>query len=346
MKYTASYLKDVIKASDSIPDKEGLYGKRILITGATGLVCSAVTDILLMLNRENDAGIRIVIAARNEAGARERFEGFSEADGLEFMSYDAMADRVECPGDLDFIIHGASNANPAIYAKEPVETMMANITGLDRMLKLACDKNARILYVSSSEVYGIRDGMEPLREEDYGYLDILSERAGYPSSKRAGESLMIAYGKEYGTDAVIVRPGHIYGPAIKEDDNRATAEFTRNALKHEDIMMRSKGTQLRSYCNSLDCASGMLTVLIKGETGNAYNVSNPDSICTISDIAHEIAAQAGVEVRYQMETAEAGKAYSPMTNASLDSGKLEALGWKPAFDLKAGVASLLGALMK
>ena len=347
MKYTPSYLRDILKASQSIPDKEEFYGKHILITGGTGLVCSSVADILLMMNREYNAGIDIVIASRNEAGVRERFEGFGEQDGLKFFSYDAMdTERIDYPEELDYIIHGASNANPAIYAKEPVETMMANITGLSGMLQLARDKQAKMLYVSSSEIYGIKDGMEPLKEQDYGYLDILSERAGYPSSKRAGESLVVAYGKEYGTNAVIVRPGHIYGPAIKDSDNRATAEFTRNALDHENIMMRSKGTQLRSYCYSLDCASGMLTALLKGETGTAYNISDPDAICTISDIAHEIADQAGVEVRYQMESEEAGKAYSPMTNASLDSTRLESLGWRPAFGLKGGVASLLGALIE
>ncbi len=344
MRYNDSYIQDIRIALDSIPNKEALFGKRIFITGATGMVCSSVVDLLLILNRESKAGIKIVIAARDREAAAERFNGFSEADGLEIFHYDAMSkDEILYPENIDFIIHGASNANPEIYAREPVETMMANITGLEKMLKLAHDKSAKILYVSSSEVYGMKDGMEPFKEGDYGYLDILGTRAGYPSSKRAGESLCIAYGMEYGVTSVIVRPGHIYGPTIKDNDNRASAEFTRNALRGEDIVMRSKGTQLRSYCYTLDSASAMLTALIGGEAGNAYNISNPNAISTISDLAHAIAEEAGIEVRYAEVQEDQGK-FSPMTNASLDSGKLEELGWIPAFDLKKGVASMLKAM--
>ncbi len=344
MNYSSSYWNDLSEAVKSIPEVEKLYNKSIMITGVTGMVCSTVADLLMYLNKECGAGIRIIAAARSPEGLKVRFSGADETERPEFFAFDATSSEKICyPGDIDYIIHGASNANPEIYAKEPVETIMANIVGLERMLKLADEKNARILYVSSSEVYGIKDGMAPFKEDDYGYLDILSGRAGYPSSKRAGESLTVAYSMEYGVDPVIVRPGHIYGPAIKDNDNRASAEFTRKALEGEDIVMRSKGTQLRSYCYSLDCASAMLTVLLNGEKANAYNISNPDSICTISGIAHAIAEAAGTEVRYA-EVQEDQRGFSPMTNASLDSGKLEALGWRPAFGLEKGVRSLLSAL--
>lgn len=323
-----------------------LHGKRILVTGATGMICSSVVDILLFMNREHAAGITVFVAGRNEQDAMKRFGGFSENDGLVFVPYDATSsDEVALDSDLDYVIHGASNANPALYAQQPVETMLANLVGLSKMFNLARAKSAqRVLYVSSSEVYGQKEGTQPFDEGDYGYLDILSSRAGYPSSKRAGESLCVAYGMEYGLESVIVRPGHIYGPAIRSADNRASAQFTRKAISGEDVVMQSKGNQLRSYCHSLDCASAMLAVLLHGEPAEAYNISNPNSICTISDIAGAIAQAGGVKLVYDIPQDSNTGLHNPMENSSLSSAKLEALGWKPAFDLEHGVARMLLAI--
>ena len=343
---SASYWEDLGTAATQIPNVRELHGSKILVTGATGMICSAVVDVLLYLNREFDAGILVYVAGRSEKQAAQRFGSFSTADGLNYVPYDAAGrELVSVDTTLDYIIHGASNANPALYAERPVETMLANILGLSTMFDLARAREARrLLYISSSEVYGQKDGSQPYGEEDYGYLDILNERASYPSSKRAGESLCVAYGMEYNVDSVIVRPGHIYGPSIRDSDNRASAEFTRLAARGSNVILRSKGRQLRSYCHSLDCASAILSVLLKGTHANAYNISNPNSICTMSDIAEAIATAGGVELKYDVPTSVASTTHNLMENSSLASRKLEALGWSPAFDLEHGVERMMTAL--
>lgn len=343
---TSSYQHDLRTAFDSIPDARDLFGTRILVTGATGLICSSVVDLLLLMNREFDAGITVYVAGRSEKDAEERFRRFARNDDeLVFVPYDATSsEQMDFEGELDYIIHGASNANPAAYAQQPVETMLANLLGLSVMFDLGRATSARrLLYISSSEVYGQKDGLEPFSEGDYGYLDILNERAGYPSSKRAGESLCVAYGMEYGIESVIVRPGHIYGAAIRPSDNRVSAEVTRRALAGEDIVLKSTGGQLRSYCYALDCASAMLTVLLRGEKANAYNISNPHSICTVRELAEAVAKAGGVEVRFDLPAGEK-ILHNLMQNSSLASDKLEALGWTPAFDLQRGVERMLTAL--
>lgn len=340
------YLADLGEALTSIPSVESLFGKRVLVTGATGMLCSPVVDLLLMMNRERGANITVVVAGRSRAGAEERFGQMGDSRGLEFVEYDATSTAPMALAEpVDFIVHGASNANPAAYMEEPVDTMLANIVGLTAMLDLAkASQGSRILYVSSSEIYGRTLTNEPFTESEYGYLDILDKRAGYPSSKRAGESLCVSYGMQFGVDAVIVRPGHIYGPTTKDSDNRASAQFTRTALAGNDVVMRSHGTQLRSYCYALDCASALLTVLVSGATGNAYNISNPHSICSISDIAREIAGAAGVSVQFELEPGAAPVQHNLMDNSSLNSHKLEALGWTPRFDLATGVSHTVDIL--
>ncbi len=336
IRYDGGYWDDAKRVSQNIPDLKNIYNKNVLITGATGMICSTVVDLLFYLNRKHSAGIGIILAGRSEQRISERFSGFECGADYSFVPYDATRE-MDVGVEADFIIHGASNANPAIYTKEPVETMLANFIGLNSLLKMAADTGCgRLLYISSSEVYGNKEESRPYKEEDYGFVDILNPRAAYPSAKRAAETLCAAYGLEYGLDTVIVRPGHIYGPSITDADSRASAQFTRNAAGGQDIVMKSAGTQLRSYCYTFDCASAILTVLLGGKKGEAYNISNRDSVVTISEMARALAKAAGVDVVYEEPTDLEKKGYNLMENSSLDAKRLEALGWSATFGLREG----------
>lgn len=304
IQYSSDYWKDVNRVTELIPNVKQLFSKRIMITGGTGMICSAVAEILFCLNHERNANIDILLAGRSRNRMMERFYCFSEGRDYSFVEYDATKNQ-ELSQCTDYIIHGASNANPLIYTAQPVETMLANFLGLNNLLEMGVKTGSkRLLYVSSSEVYGNKTGNQPYKEKDYGYVDILNQRACYPSAKRAAETLCTAYGQEYGLDTVIVRPGHIYGPTITETDSRASAQFTQNAIEGEDIVMKSAGMQMRSYCYVLDCASAILTVLLNGKSGDAYNISNKASVCTISDIALALAHAGGQKVVYENATDE------------------------------------------
>lgn len=326
------------RVAKNIPNIEKLYGKTILITGGTGMICSAVADVLFYKNATDDAGIKVIFAGRNKRSVEQRFGG----ENWEFVEFDATQPFAQ-DMKVDYVIYGASNADPSSIAQYPVETIMANTTGLNDIIKHV--EAGRYLYISSSEVYG--NGSEaPYKEDAYGYVNILNPRASYPSSKRLAESLCAAYAAEYDKDFVMVRPGHIYGPTISARDSRASAQFSRNAAAGQDIVMKSSGAQLRSYCYVYDCASAILTVLTNGEKGGAYNISNKDSICTIREMAEALAKAGGVKVVVEEASSDEKKSYNLMTNSSLDATKLEGLGWRAEYGLEEGARNTVAGLRR
>lgn len=344
MKYTETYLNDLIEISKSIPNRSAMYNCSVLITGANGLICSAIVDTLMSLNISENTDIQVYAAARNEKKISNRFQRYSDSKYFNYVEYDAVL-PIKTDINVDYIIHGACNATPKMYSEQPVETMLANMIGTNNILRFGLEHNVkRILYISSSEVYGKKEDDLPYKESDYGYVDILNPRACYPSSKRAAETLCCTYAREYSLDTVIVRPGHIYGPTMTETDNRASSQFPRDVICGKDIVMKSLGNQLRSYCYVLDCASAILTVLTSGKSGEAYNISNINSVATIRQIAEQFAECGGRNLIFEVPTDKELGSYNLMENSCLASDKLESLGWNGLFDLKTGVRRTLEAI--
>lgn len=346
MNYTEEYVSDLVLVQESVPNLSLLRDANILVTGAGGMICSAIVDFLLQLNDTADARLHIYAAARSRERILARFGARTDRADFHFLQYNALY-PISSEVRFDYIIHGAGNANPGAYVRQPVETMLANFTGLQNIMDyVKVHGGKRVLYISSSEVYGQKKDFLPYEENDYKFVDILNPRACYPSAKRAAETLCAAYGQEYGMDAVIVRPGHIYGPTMTDSDNRASSQFPRDVLNGKDIVMKSAGTQMRSYCYVLDCVSAIIAVLLNGVSGQAYNISNAQSIVTIRELAEYFAKAGGKKVVFELPTELEKAGYNLMDNSSLASGKLEALGWKPCFDAVLGTERTINILKR
>lgn len=345
MKYSPIYHKSLIEACKQLKELEWLNDSSILITGSTGLIGSALVDIIMEANHIFKMNITVFAAGRSKKRFTERFYIYDDNPLLKFMEYDA-CHPVHFEFEPDYIIHCASNAHPRMYIEQPVETMLANILGMHYLLDYAKSHKTvkRILYVSSSEVYGAKKGNDLYREEDYYYLDILNSRACYPSGKRASETLCKSYVDEYGCNVVIVRPGHIYGATMTDTDSRAASQFIRDVLLGKDIIMKSAGLQLRSYCHVLDCASAIFTVLKEGICGEAYNISNPESVVTIRKFAEIAAKYSGQKIIFGEATRKEEKGYNLMSCSALDSSKLESLGWKGMYSAEEGIKNTLECL--
>ncbi len=332
-----TWIADIDKVIEVVPELDRLAGKSLMITGAAGLVCSAIVDIIFRYNDTHDDKIQVLAAGRWPEEMSARFGDQVNREDFTFVVYDASKTDNVIDVHADYIIHGASNASPNMIVKEPVETMMSNFLGMKYLLDYAKEQGTkRILYISSSEVYGEKEGTEPYKEGQYGYIDLLKSRNSYSVGKRAAETLCASYADEYGMESVIVRPGHIYGPTASPYDKRVASAWSYAVAKGEDIVMKSDGSQIRSYCYCLDCASAMLKVLLCGENCHAYNISNPDSIISIKDMAEILSKSAGVELRMELPTEEERKGFNPMSNSSLESASLTGLGWHGCFDAETG----------
>lgn len=315
-------------------DPAPLDGKAVFVTGAGGLIGSCVADMLLCLSRDAGIGLRVLLGTRRPDALRARFPYWEGA--YEPVVYDAALPPLP-EESLALVVHCASNAHPKAYSEQPVETAMTNVLGTSNLLaKLARDGGGRMVYVSSSEVYGRRASVEPYREGDCFPVDSLDPRSCYPASKRLAENLCASFGAEYGVDSVIVRPGHVYGPTQTRSDDRAHAQFAREAAAGRPVVMKSAGAQFRSYCYVADCASAMLFTALRGASGEAYNIANPESDCTIAELAQAMAAAGGVELARKEASDAEKRGYARMDNSALDSSKLRELGWSGCFSLEDG----------
>ena len=337
----------ILSGSRFIP-WEKLHDRTLLLSGATGLIGSVLTDAVMYKNSKDGLNCRILAIGRNAEKARERFEAWWEMDLFHFISHDVNRPFSDSSGfAADFILHLASNTHPVAYATDPIGTITTNITGTQNMLELAAGsgRNCRFLFASSNEIYGEnRRDVECFRESDLGYIDCNTLRAGYTESKRCGEALCQAYRKQKEMDVVIARFTRSYGPTLLQSDTKALSQFLGNALRGEDIVLKSKGDQLYSYTYATDAVSGLLTVMLSGESGEAYNIAEERFDIPLAEIARTLAALSGTRVVFDLPDAVEAAGFSKATKARLDGSKLRSLGWEARFNLKDGLGRTLSIL--
>ena len=337
-----SYKGDILQIFKGNLPWEKLSGTNILVTGATGLIGGCLVEALMMNPRRD---YQVYASGRNEERAKARFKDYVDNPAFHFVKYDVMQ-LLQSDVHFDYVIHAASNASPNFFAQKPVEVIKSNIDGVAHLMEYGLSHGMkRFLYVSSGEVYGEGDG-RTFTEDYSGYVNPTSPRSCYPSSKRAAETLCVSYAAEYGADVVIARPCHVYGPYFTEQDNRVYAQFIRNVLDDKDIVMKSTGEQFRSWCYVVDCVSALLHILLKGTSGEAYNIADADSNISIRELAETIAAIGGRKVVIDLPDADEKRGFNPVTKSVFSTDKLNSLGWKPQNHISIGMNNTIKELVK
>jgi nucleoside-diphosphate-sugar epimerase len=314
-------------------DLTQLNHKKILITGATGLIGRTMIETLLEWNERNNGSIQIIALVRNREKAEKMFSG---NPNLSFLVCDVCNIPISNM-DISYMIHGASITSSKMFVEQPVETVMTALLGTKNILELARVNPVKsVVYLSSMEVYGYPQTEEHITEEHGTDLDPMTVRSGYPESKRMCENLCASYGKEYGMPTKVVRLTQTFGPGVPYADGRVFAEFARCAIEKKDIVLKTKGETKRNYLYTKDAAEAILTVLLKGENGAAYNAANEETFCSIYEMAQLVAQQCvNGEIKVRIEEKDISQyGYAPVLKMNLDAAKLRALGWKPQYNLK------------
>jgi nucleoside-diphosphate-sugar epimerase len=332
--------EDLVEIISADLDWQQFENKTILISGANGFLPAYMVETLLFLVQNGIVKkLKVLALVRNKEKAEKRFAHLLHNEHLKFIVQDVCLPlQIEEP--IHFIVHAASQASPKYYGTDPVGTLNANATGTLNMCELG-RKNPieSFLYFSSGEVYGkVDDAVEFVSETDYGYLDPMNVRSCYGESKRMGETICVSYMHQFGVPVKVVRPAHTYGPGMELNDGRVFADFVRDVVNNQDIVMHSDGSASREFCYLSDATVAFFKILLEGKNGEAYNMANPACEITILELAEKLVRlfpEKKLKVIRKNESAS-GYIVSKNTRSSMIIEKLQQLGWMPIVDIENG----------
>lgn len=323
---------EYIAGVDFVP-WEKLRGKTLFITGATGLIGFNLISALAYMNLYRELPLKILALVRNEAKAKERFSELIAAGApLTFV----VGDLEHIPiveEKVDYIIHGGSPTASRYFAEHPVETIHMNLTGARTLLEMAKEKQVQsFLFLSSMEVYGSLHREEKVAENHESFVDTMNPRSSYPEVKRMIETMCSSYAAEYNVPAKVVRLTQTFGAGVRKEDQRVYAQFMRAGMEHKDIVMLTSGGTRRSYLYTADAVTAILTVLLKGKNGEAYNAANEETYCSIRNMADLVADICNVKVVIK-ESMECSKLYPAELYMDLAIDKLYGIGWNNKYQI-------------
>lgn len=319
---------DVYDFSDYVRNKS------FLITGAKGIVGSGIIKWLLHMNDHFNLDIKIIATTRIPEQIPEYV---SCSDPIRYIMYGNEKTNIG-KTHVDYIIHAASSTDNNFHMKYPYESFRVNYDGTERMIDLALSNDgAKILYISSEEVYGITDSLEAIPEEQTQLgINSLNPRNCYPISKLASEYICLAAASEYGLKSVVIRPTGIQGLLQKYDSPRVANEILRCSIEHRDLILYSDGETRKCMIYSLDAVAAIFLVLFKGDAGSVYNASDPKNFLSINELAGIIFENFSPDniVIHRSVDCIAKEGYLPHRSIVQDITKIQQLGWNPITDLK------------
>ena len=260
----------------------GVKNKRVVITGGAGFIGSHLCESLV------NKGYQVICIDNFLTGNKQNVLELLDKSNFMLINADVTKKLPDAVVDepIDYIFHLASPASPnensdISYINLPLETMDANSIGLRRMLRLARKKKARLVYASTSEVYG-DPKVHPQKEDYWGYVNSIGERSCYDEAKRFGEALTMVYVRKFEVDARMARIFNTYGPRMDVRDGRAIVNFINQALEDAPMTVYGRGKQTRSFCYVTDLVKGLIQLMIKDNlAGEVVNLGNPDEYSII-----------------------------------------------------------------
>ena len=313
-----------------------LYCKKFLITGANGFIAGYLIKLLIFLNIDKKFKIKIFLTTRNKEKVKKKFINNKTKKFITILDTN-LNKKLKISKKVDYILHAASNASPKNYKKFPLETLEPNVLGTYNLLSYAAKfKIESFIFFSSGEVYG-NSKNAVLKEEKLFDFDPLSLRAAYVEGKKIAETLCYSYFKQKKVPVKILRIFHTYGPMMNLNDGRVMMDFIKNAVDEQDIIIKSKGNQKRTFCYISDFIVGLLIVLLKGKNGEAYNLANNKEYYSISKFANLLSKfTKNKNVIFKSRSIKDNYLISPFNKVYPSINKIKKLGFEPKIDIKNG----------
>ena len=306
--------------------------KRALVTGAAGFVGSHLVDRLISEGYQVTGLDNLVTGKLDNLSLAKKSENFT------FVQCDVSIELPSFNEKFDFIFHAASPASPPKYFKFPIETMMVNSVGTKNCLDLASSDGARLIYFSTSEIYG--DPLEhPQNEKYWGNVNPIGPRSIYDEAKRFGEALVAQYVRDNKVNAGIVRIFNTYGPRLDLFDGRVVSTFIRQARNHEALTVNGDGSQTRSFCYVTDLVEGIF-LMAKSSQFGPVNLGNPNEM-TLNELVLEVNKFFDYELKVENKPALVDDPVRRKPDISLANKELN---WKPVVELKEGLNLLINSL--
>jgi dTDP-glucose 4,6-dehydratase len=301
---------------------------RAVVTGGAGFLGALACRRLL------ESGAEVVCLDNLLTGSRRTLPVLRSWPGFEFRYCD-VTEPFDVDGDVDLVMHLASPASPADYARFPLQTMEAGSRGTGNALSLAERKRARFVLASTSEVYGDPE-ITPQPERYWGHVNPTGPRSVYDEAKRFAEAMTAAYFRAGRVRTGIARIFNSYGPGMRPDDGRMVPTFACQALRGEPVTVTGDGTQTRSLCHAEDTVRGLL-LLAASDLPGPVNIGNPDE-ATVGEIAARIIGLAGSSspIRYVPRPED-----DPMSRKPDIQLAQTALGFEPRITWQKGLAETI-----
>lgn len=322
------YIKEIKETTQKKIDWLFLKDKKILLSGATGLVGRFFIDTLMYKNINENLNCTIIGISRKQEEIEKCFSEYLKNKNFEYIIQDVQY-QIDINKDVDYVIHAASNTSPTQYALDPIGTILTNVYGTKNLLDVAVKTNAKkFIFISSFEVYGKVTNLEEIKEDDFGVINCTTLRSCYPESKKMSESLCQAYSEQKGINISILRLARVFGPTMNMNSTLATAQFIKNGVNKENIVLKSDGTQRYSYNYVGDVVTAILVVMAKGKNKEAYNVADEKYNKQLKEFAEIVSKQINKQVIFGEPNEIEKKGHSNSTMNILNSDKLKELGWK------------------
>ena len=333
--------EDITEIAERLkPVYPAFEGKSFLITGGKGFLGHYLCAVLEYLNKEALHRPAHVVLLDN--GVTSRVMTDEEQTDFEFIQHD-----ICCPlnidREIDFIVHLAGIASPYFYRRFPLETLDVATLGTRNVLELARQKDAQVLYFSSSEIYGDPDANHiPIPESYRGNVACSGPRACYDESKRLGETLCYIYSHNFAVHVNTVRPFNVYGPGMREDDFRVLPSFASAIRGNQALTVYGQGNQTRTYTYITDAIVGFFLILAKAPPGEVYNIGNNKPELSVLDLVQVIEEVLGRTLeKHVIEYPDTYPGDEPQRRCPNIFKAKQHLGFKPEVSITDGISRFL-----